>query len=334
MKSALLARCALAFAGLLLIAGAWAQTPRSATITPPADTPYPGTLSIHVDASDTRQGIFRVAETIPVHAGPLTLLYPKWIPGNHSPSGPVAMLAGLAFHANGQPLRWRRDKYDVYAFHLDIPAGVTSIDACFQYLSPRHGGFEMTDRMLMLEWEKMSLYPAGHYTRGITITPSVTLPAGWQFGTALEVASQSANTTRFKPVGYNTLIDSPMYAGQHFKRVDLNPGGNVPVHMDIIADAAKNLAVTPTQLAQHRALVSQAFKLFGSHHFKHYDFLFSLSGVLSGNGMEHHQSSENGLGPDYFTGWDGNPTERDLLAHEFTHSWNGKFRRPADLWTP
>ncbi|HET6632258.1 MAG TPA: peptidase M61 [Rhodanobacteraceae bacterium] len=320
---------------MALVAGTgFAQVDRSLRVPPPQDTPYPGTIAIHVDASDTAQGIFRVHETIPVTPGKLILLYPQWIPGNHSPSGPIAMLAGLELQAAGKPLAWTRDEYDVYAFHVDVPDAVTNIDATFQYLSPRHGGFEMTDRMLMLEWDKMALYPAGHYTRGITFAPSVTLPHGWQFGTALETASHSGDTTVFKPVGFNTLVDSPMYAGKYFKRVDLNPDGKAPVHLDIVADAPKYLEITPAQLKVHRALVSQALKLFGSHHYDHYDFLFSLSDVLAGNGLEHHRSSENGMGTDYFTGWDHNAPDRDLLAHEYTHSWNGKFRRPADLWTP
>ena len=314
-----------------------AQEAPDARVPAPQDKPYPGTITMHVDAGDTRQGIFRVHETIPVQAGALTLLYPQWIPGDHSPTGPVAMLAGLTLSAGGKPLAWHRDEYDVYAFHVDVPEGVSSIDADFQYLSGRtgnDGAIDMTDRMLALEWNKVALYPAGYYTRGITFTPSVTLPPGWQFGSALERASQSGGTTTFKPVPFNTLVDSPIYAGEYFKRVDLNPGGKVPVHLDVVADAPKYLEMTPQQLQAHRALVTQALALFGAHHFDHYDFLFSLSDQLDGNGLEHHQSSENGLGADYFTAWDENATGRDLLSHEFTHSWNGKFRRGEDLWTP
>ncbi|BFI95611.1 MAG: tetratricopeptide repeat protein [Rhodanobacter sp.] len=328
------ARLALAMSLALAAGAACAQVSSSTQVPVPQDTPYPGTIGIHVDASDTRQGIFRVHETIPVQPGPLTLLYPQWIPGSHSPSGPIAMLAGLKLSANGKPVAWTRDKYDVYAFHLDVPAGTSSLDADFQYLSPRDGGYEMTDRMLMLEWDKVSLYPAGYYTRDIHVEPSVSLPQGWQFGSALETASQSGGDTTFKPVTYNTLVDSPMYAGRYFERVDLNPGSQAPVHLDIVADAPKYLVMTPEQLAQHRALVTQAVKLFGSHHYDHYDFLFSLSDVLAGNGLEHHQSSEDGMGADYFTAWADDAPNRDLLAHEYVHSWNGKFRRPADLWTP
>ncbi|MGA0586487.1 M61 family metallopeptidase [Dyella sp. KRB-257] len=329
-----ISRLALAVSMGLAAATASAQPAWTDSVPAPRDTPYPGTVTLRVDASDTAQGIFRVRESIPVQAGALTLLYPQWIPGDHSPTGPIAMLAGLRLSANGQPLKWTRDKYNVYAFHLDVPAGVASIEAQFQYLSPRDGGYEITDRMMDMEWSKLALYPAGHYTHGITFAPSLTLPHGWRFGTALEPASTSGDTTTFKPVTFNNLVDSPVYAGQYFRRVDLTPPGGVPVHMDIVADAPKYLEITPEQLQAHRNLATQATTLFGSHHYDHYDFLFSLSDQLSGNGTEHHQSSEDGLGADYFTAWKDAAPGRDLLAHEYTHSWNGKFRRPADLWTP
>ncbi|MEP6898767.1 MAG: peptidase M61 [Rhodanobacter sp.] len=327
-------RLALAVSLAFAASAAVAQQTRTDEVPPPQDTPYPGTVVLHVDASDTAQGIFRVHETMPVQAGALTLLYPQWIPGDHSPSGPIAMLAGLTIKAAGKPLGWKRDKYNVYAFHLDVPAGVSSIEVDFQYLSERNGGFEITDRMMDMEWSKVSLYPAGHFSRGITFSPSVTLAHGWQLGTALETASQSGDTTQFKPVTFNNLVDSPIYAGQYFRRVDLTSAGGTPVHLDVVADAPKYLEMTPEQLKVHRALVTQATTLFGSHHYDHYDFLFSLSDQLGGNGTEHHQSSEDGLGADYFTAWSENAPDRDLLAHEYVHSWNGKFRRPADLWTP
>jgi len=329
-------RLALAVGLALTAGGAMAQQNYADNVPAPQDTKYPGTVTLHVDASDTVQGIFRVRETIPVKAGALTLLYPEWIPGDHSPTGPINMLAGLTLTANGKPLAWKRDKYNVYAFHVDVPEGVASIDAEFQYLSGRteSEGYDITDRMMDMEWSKVSLYPAGYYTRGITYAPSMTLPRGWQLGTALETASQSGDTVTFKPVTFNNLVDSPVYAGQYFKRVDLNPGGDAPVYMDLVADAPKYLEMTPDQLKAHRALVTQAVKLFGSHHYDHYDFLFSLSDIMGGNGTEHHQSSEDGLETDYFTDWKGATPGRDLLAHEYVHSWNGKFRRPADLWTP
>lgn len=326
--------CMLATSLALFAGTALAQQQRSLQVPDPQDTPYAGTIALHVDASDTAQGIFRVQETIPVTAGALTLLYPQWIPGDHSPTGPIDMLAGLKLRADGKPVAWKRDKYNVYAFHLDVPAGVSSLNVQFQYLSPRRGGFEITDRMMDMAWSKVALYPAGHYTRGITVAPSLTLAPGWQFGTALETSARKGDAVTFKPVTFNTLVDSPVYAGRYFKRVDLAPDSKVPVHLDIVADAPKYLEITPQQLKAHRALVTQAVKLFGSQHYDHYDFLFSLSDVLAGNGTEHHQSSENGLDADYFTAWSDTAPNRDLLAHEYTHSWNGKFRRPADLWTP
>src|SRR6185437_11143875 len=285
---------ALSMAGLAFTGSASADA-ADAHVAPPQNAPYPGTLQIHVDASDTRQGIFRVHETIPVQAGELTLLYPKWLPGDHSPSGPIAMLAGLKVTANGKPLKWKRNRYDVYAFKVDVPQGVSAIGVDFEFLSGRgsHAFIQMTDKMLSLEWNTVSLYPAGHYSRQIKVEPSVTFPKGWQFGTALEKQSQSGDTVTFKPTTYNTLVDSPIYAGKYFKRVDLNPGAKAPVYLDVFADAPKDLEMTPEQMQVHRNLVTQAVKLFDSHHYDHYNFLFSLSDQLSGNGLEHHQSSED-----------------------------------------
>ncbi len=321
----------------LLATSASADVNPQPNVPAPEDTPYPGTIALSVDASDPSQGIFRAHETIPVQAGELTLLYPKWLPGNHSPSGPIDKLAGIKISANGKPLTWTRDKYDVYAFHVDVPQAASSIDVDYQFLSARarnEGRIVMTNEMLDLQWNTVVLYPAGHYSRQITYAPSLKLPGGWQFGTALETQGKSGDTVTFKPTTLNTLVDSPLYAGEYFKRVDLDPGAKVPVHMDLVADAPKYLEFTPEELQAHRNLVTQAYKLFDSHHYDHYDFLFSLSDEMSGNGLEHHQSSEDGTGADYFTEWKSNAPGRDLLAHEYTHSWNGKFRRPADLWTP
>ena len=308
-----------------------------AHVPPPQDTPYPGTIKLHVDASDTAQGIFRVHETIPVQQGELIVLYPKWIPGHHSPTGPIDKVAGLTVTANGKPLTWTRYKYDVYAFRVDVPEGVKNIEVDFQFLSARtssEGPIQMTNQMLDLVWSRVSLYPAGHYIRKVAFAPSVTLPHGWQFGTALEKQSQKGDTTTFKPTTFNTLVDSPLVAGLYYKRVDLDPGAKVSVHMDLFADAPKYLEFTPEQLQVHRNLVQQAYKLFGSHHYGHYDFLFWQSDVMGGKGLEHHQSSEDGVKTGYFSDWDKRAPGRDLLAHEYEHSWNGKFRRPADLWTP
>ena len=230
-----------------------------------------------------------------------------------------------------------RDPVDVFAFHVDVPAGATTLDVNFQFASPvdnNEGRMVMTPDMLNLQWNAVVLYPAGYFARQIMVEPSVRLPEGWEFATALETAASNGGVTTFKPVPLDTLVDSPMFAGRYFKRLDLDPGGPAPVHLNIVADRAELLEVKPEQLEAHRALVQQAYKLYGSHHYDHYDFLLALTDHMGGIGLEHHQSSENGTVPTYFTEWDKNADTRDLLPHEYTHSWNGKFRRPADLWTP
>ncbi|MDE1894490.1 MAG: M61 family metallopeptidase [Xanthomonadaceae bacterium] len=308
-----------------------------ADVPPPQDVPYQGSLKIAVDATDVAHRIFRVHEVIPAQPGPLTLLYPQWIPGNHSPTGPIDKLAGLELSANGKPLAWKRDPLNVYAFHVDVPAGATAVVAAFQFLSPQdkgEGRVVMTPEMLNLQWNAVTLYPAGYDARRIATQASATYPAGWQSATALEVGSREGNTVNYKPIQYNDLVDSPVFAGKYFKRVDLDPGAKTPVHLNIVADAAKDLAITPEQLQIHRNLVQQMYKLYGAHHYDHYDFLLALSDKMSGIGLEHHRSSENGVGPGYFTAWDKGALGRDLLAHEYNHSWDGKYRRGADLTTP
>jgi predicted metalloprotease with PDZ domain len=340
MKSSIWA----ATAGVLLFAAnAAAQTqpqPAAPTpaIAPSQDIPYPGVIRLEVDATDLPHAIFKVHETMPVAGpGPMILLYPKWLPGNHSPTGPIDKLGGLVITAGGQRLEWRRDPVDVYAFHIEVPQGVQALDLSFQFLSPvsgREGRIVMTPAMLNVEWNAVALYPAGYFSRQIHFEPSVTLPDGFTLATALETASTAGATTTFKPTTFNTLVDSPLIAGRNFETFDLDPGGPARVSLDVITDRPEELATTGDELAAHKALVQQAYKLFASHHYDHYDFLLSLSDKMGGAGLEHHQSSEDGTTPKYFTDWDKTVAGRDLLAHEYTHSWNGKFRRAADLWTP
>ena len=308
---------------------------------PPADTPYPGTLQLQVDATDLDHRIFRVHETVPVAPGPLTLYYPQWIPGEHAAHGHAAELAGLKISAGGQPVAWRRDPLDPYAFNLEVPPGAAALDLDFENLSPidrESGRVVYTPEMLSVQWHAVLLYPAGHYDRGITVQPSLRLPDGWQFGTALETAETRGAVTSFKPVSVETLIDSPVFAGRYHARIDLDPDapaqGRGPVVLDVFGDNPAEIATTPEQVAIHRALVTQADRLFGARHFARYDFLLSSSDHLGWIGLEHQQSSENGVTPGYFSDWAHSITGRDLLAHEYVHSWNGKFRRPADLWTP
>lgn len=304
------------------------------TIPAARDVAYPGVITHSVDATDVTRGIFHITETIPVAAGgPLTLLYPKWIPGHHSPSGQLAQLAGLKFSAGGQPLPWRRDPVDVFAFHVEVPAGASSVEARFQFLAPTdatQGRVVTTPDMLNLQWDAVTLYPAGYYTRRITVAASAKFPAGWKAATALDVDRQEDATVHFKPVSFEVLADSPVFAGANVRVETLAPG----VRLNIVADQPEQLAATEEQIQFHRNLVTQAVKLFGAQHYDHYDFLLALSARQGGIGLEHHRSSENGVTGGYFTEWKDGVSHRDLLPHEYTHSWNGKYRRGADLWTP
>ena len=295
-------------------------------------------IQLAVDATDLDRHIFRVHETVPVQGGqPLTLLFPQWLPGDHKPNGPLPLMAGLIVTADGKRVEWTRDPVNAFAFHLTPPAAAKSVDLDFQFTSPvqeNEGRVIMTPEMLTVEWNLVSLYPAGYFARQIPVAARVTLPEGWKFGTALETASQAGAATTFKTAPYETLIDSPIVAGRFFKQLDLDPGGVAPVRLDIVADRSELLEVKPEQLQAHRNLISQAYKLYGSHHYDHYDFLVSATDRMGGVGLEHHRSSEDGVEPGYFTEWDKDAPDRDLLPHEYTHSWNGKFRRPFDLWTP
>lgn len=306
------------------------------------DKPWPGVVKLDVDATDLNRRIYSVHETIPVEgAGPLTLFFPAWLPGDHGPDGPITQLAGLIITANGQRIEWTRDPVESFAFHVVVPEGVTEISADFQHLSPTAGAqgrVTMTAEMLNAQWEKMLLYPAGRWHHNITTQTSVKLPTGWSFGTALETAStakiEGGDVTTFKPVTLDVLIDSPLMAGSHYRQIDLDPGGRSPVKLDIFADAASNIAPTDAQIAILRALVTQADRLYGARHFDHYNFLMAMTDRLGGIGLEHHRSSEDSVDPEFFTDWDNQFGDRDLLAHEYTHSWNGKWRRPAGQYVP
>ena len=310
-----------------------AQAPFVNTIPDAVDTPYPGTIKLVVDATDTDRGIFRVKETIPVaKAGPMALLFPKWLPGAHSPRGEIEKLAGLVIKANGQVLPWTRDPVDVFAFHIDVPAGAQALDVEFQFLSatkPDQGRIAVTPTMISLQPNSVSLYPAGYYTRQIPIQMTATFPTGWTAAGAVP-AQVSGSTYTYDTTNYEILVDSPILAGKYGKVFPLTPN----VKLNVFADNPGELAAKPEQIAAHTRLVEQAEKAFGSHHFDHYEFLLSITDQLGGIGLEHHRSSENGVTPGYFTEWDSGPGRRNLLPHEFTHSWDGKFRRGADLWTP
>ena len=299
------------------------------------DIAYPGTIDLAVDATDVARGIFRVRERIPVAgAGRLYVLYPQWLPGNHAPRGPIDDIANLLITADNQTLAWRRDPINVYAIQIDVPEGASAVDLTFDYVSPvaaSQGRVVMTGEMLSLQWNLVAFYPAGYFTRRIMVAPRVILPAGWGYGTALDrLPSATGSPIAFRPIDFETLVDSPLLAGRYFRKVRLSP----KVQLNIAADRPEELIASDTQLEAHRRLVDQATRLFGAEHYDHYDFLLSISNRLGGIGLEHQQSSENGVEPGYFTRWGDETARRNLLPHEYTHSWNGKYRRGADLYTP
>lgn len=330
----------LLLAGLI---GAGFAAPVNAQVPVPEDRPYPGVMQVSVDATDLDHRVFQVWQRLPVRPGRLTLLHPRYLPGAHGPYGQVDRLAGLQIDGGGQVLPWVRDTVDPSAFHVEVPAGVSQIEIRHQFLSAVSrdtGRVVMTREMLNLQWISLVLYPAGYPVDRIQVEPEVRLPAGWQQASALRARAASAvgaagGPVRFEPVSLETLMDSPLFAGQHLRRVELDPPGRErPVALHIMADTPEELQASEAQIAAHRQLVRQADQLFASRHFAHYDFLLAISDRMGGIGLEHHQSSENGVRPGYFRDWSKRPGARSLLPHEYTHSWNGKFRRPADLWTP
>ena len=310
------------------------QALAAASIPAPRDQPFAGEIHLDVDASDVDRRIVHVKETISGVAPDAVLLYPKWLPGTHAPEGPIDRLAGLTLTSGGKVVSWTRDTVNVYAFRPHLASGTRSLELSFDYLSPTSGKVgtpQMTQELLILEWNDVILYPAGHFARQILVSASAKFPQGWTQATALEAQAHTGDRTSYERVSLETLIDSPVYAGRYGATIDLDPATHV--RLDVFADRPELLEGRPEVFAAHRSLVTQAYRLFGSRHYQHYDFLFTLSGQIPFNGLEHHQSSEDSTDPLYFVDWDGTPYGRDLLAHEYTHSWNGKFRRPADLWT-
>jgi len=312
---------------------AQAEAPRS--LPPSQDVPWPGgTMRLEVDTTDTARRIVRIRQTIGLPPGldRITLLSPQWLPGQHSPRGEIEKLAGLRFSAGSKPLEWQRDLTNPYAFHVTLPAGTRELTAQFQYLAatePDQGRIKFTDRMMNLQWENLSLYPVGYYVRRIPVQATVTYPAGWQAAAALR-GVRTGNSIAYAATDYETLIDSPVFAGLHSLTFPIRD----TVTIATFADDPAELVATRDQTERHGKLVDEALALFGARHYDRYDFLLAITDQMGRIGLEHHRSSENAVEPGYFTKWNDGPGDRNLLPHEFVHSWNGKFRRPASLWTP
>ena len=297
------------------------------------------TIQLHVDLTDASRNIYHAKLHIPVHPGDVSLVFPKWIPGNHRPSGPIGGLTGIRMEAGGQPVSWQRDPVEMYEFHVTVPAGVDSLDVSLDAITTEDsaggGGPAASDNILDLNWNAVVLYPKGVRSDDMTFVPSVALPQGWKFGTALEVARENGSAVEFLPVSLTTLVDSPLIAGIHFRKIDLTKAGETPVHvMDLVADSDASLEMSPKDLAAYKKLVTETGALFGARHYRHYDFLYTLSNQVGGHGVEHHESNDSVASERTLLDPDLDMLQASLVPHEFVHSWNGKYRRPAGLATP
>ncbi len=297
-------------------------------------------ISIALDATDAPRKILHAQLTIPAVPGTMTLYYPKWIPGEHAPSGPAIDLTGLKFTANGQFLKWRRDLANNWAIHVEVPAGAQEVHASLDYLEPGESdqslfsaGSSATQKMLVISWNQVLLYPKGWTGDQITYSASLRLPPGWKFGTPLPVASRSGDEIHFESVSLFTLVDSPIISGEYLKVVPLNQGQNPPVEMDIAADSTIALEAPQQVWDEYSNLVKQATTLFGATHYRDYHFLFSLSDHVAHFGLEHHESNDSRSEERTLIDPALRSLHAGLLSHEYVHSWNGKYRRPADLAT-
>ena len=299
------------------------------------------TVALSVDASEAPRKIFHTQLRIPAKPGTLTLYYPKWIPGEHGPTGPITDLTGLKFTANGRTLKWRRDLLDGFTFHVEVPAGENEVVANLDYASPAlyepgySAGMSATEKLYIVNWNTLLLYPAGYSSDQLTYNASLRLPAGWKFGTSLHVSDQAGSIIHFAPVSLTMLVDGPVLAGEYLKVVPLTPPTqDPPAELDVAADSSAALEA-PEELWEHyRNLVKQAGILFGARHYNDYHFLLTLSDHVAHFGLEHHESNDSRVDERSLVEEDGRKLTAGLLPHEYVHSWNGKYRRPADLATP
>ena len=328
---------------LLTVTSAFAQKRKHTPVVAAQAAPSQP-IQLVVDATQAPEKILHAQEQIAVRPGAVTLVYPKWIPGEHGPTGPIVDLTGLEFFAGGKRLTWRRDLVDMYTFHLDVPQGVSTLSVKLDLVMPAppegfSSGASATTQLLVLSWNQVVLYPSDTKSDNFTVEPTVKLPAGWKFGTALEVAHQTepgaaANEISFKPVSLTMLVDSPVLSGAHFRRIPLSSQQPIPHYLDMAADSEAALAIPQQTIDEYKNLVAETGALFGARHYLHYDFLLTLSDHTAHFGLEHHQSSDDRVGERTMIDDDMRWLAGGLLPHEMTHSWNGKYRRPLGLATP
>jgi predicted metalloprotease with PDZ domain len=295
-------------------------------------------IKLQVDATDAPRRLFHVRMTMPAKPGPMTLLYPEWIPGEHSPSGPIADLVGLKIDANGQEIPWKRDSVNMFGFHITVPPGATTLDIVFDFISaPESPGFSSggsaTTELAVLNWNQVLLYPQGVPPEQLHYQANLRVPPSWRYGTALPIAHESGNEVEFQPAPLNTLVDSPVSTGLHYRTVDLGTDGTIGHYLHLAGDSDRAIEIPPDQVLHYQKLVKETGALFGSRHYRSYHFLLTLSDHIASFGLEHHESSDDRIGERGLVDEVPRKVEAGLLPHEFTHSWNGKYRRPAGLAT-
>ncbi|HXM11733.1 MAG TPA: hypothetical protein VN946_17415 [Terriglobales bacterium] len=297
------------------------------------------TIALSVDATDAPRKMLHAQLHIPAKPGTLTLYYPKWIPGEHGPTGPVTDLTGLKFTASGKALKWRRDLLDGFTFHVEVPAGENEVVANLDYASavsdePGYSSaVSATEKLYIVSWNTLLLYPAGYPSDQLTYNASLRLPEGWKFATAMHVSNHAGSEIHFAPVSLTTLVDGPVLTGEYLKVVPLR-SDNPPAELDVAADSPAALDAPEEVWDHYRNLVKQAGILFGAWHYTGYHFLFTLSDHVAHFGLEHHESDDSRVDERSLIEEDGRKLSAGLLPHEYVHSWNGKYRRPADLATP
>ena len=300
--------------------------------------------TLAVDATEAPRKVFHARLTIPATPGDFVLLYPKWIPGEHGPSGPVVDTAGIYFRVHqgadqGRPLAWHRDPVDMYAFHVDVPEGVAAIDVALDFLAPTEGGgfsagASSSDKLAVLSWNWLVLYPKGLGSDDVGVEASLKLPRNWQWASALPRSSSAPGEAKFTLASLTTLIDSPVLMGEYMKKLPLQEGKTPTHQLDIAADSEAALQIQPQQIQAFDNLVAEAGALFGARHYRDYHFLLTLSNHVAHFGLEHHECNDSRMGENYLTDDNQWTLAAGLLPHEYTHSWNGKYRRPAGLATP
>ncbi|HKA00550.1 MAG TPA: hypothetical protein VKE70_28760 [Candidatus Solibacter sp.] len=293
-------------------------------------------VKLRVDATDAPRRLFHVQMSIPARTGAMTLMYPEWIPGEHGPTGPIANLVSLRVQGGGKTIPWKRDSVNMYAFHLDVPAGVSTLEVGFDFIAPPDAegfssGASTTTELAVINWNQVLLYPQGASADDYQLQATLKVPPGWRYGTALPIQRESGNEIEFKPAPLTTLVDSPVSTGAHYKTFDLGTEQGIPHYLHLTADSDRALEAPADVMEHFKKLVKETGALFGARHYRSYHFLYTLSDHVAHFGLEHHESSDDRTGERSLIESDILRSTAYLLPHEMVHSWNGKYRRPGGL---